>query len=312
MFSIVGQADQWDFSSDEETPNVEFHEKEKKFYGGLEPRLFASYLLNPSSSLKFGFARNYQHIHLISNSTSGTPLDIWQPCSNKVKPQRSDQISLGYFRNFNDNDYEMSVELYYKDMQNQVDFKNGANIFLGTFFESELVFGRGWAYGSEFFLKKRLGKLTGWIGYTLSKTLRQFPEINSGKSFPARYDRTHDFSIVAIYKPGRKWIFSANWVYFTGDAVTIPSGNYEVDSRILVAYTERNAYRMPCYHRLDLSVTLTTNHSGSWNLSLYNAYGRKNAYALLFHENRVNPNITEAVRLSLFSFFPSITYNFEF
>lgn len=239
-------------------------------------------------------------------------MDVWQPCSNKVKPQRSDQISLGYFRNFNDNDYEMSVELYYKDMQNQIDFKNGANIFLGTFFESELVFGRGWAYGSEFFLKKRLGKLTGWIGYTLSKTLRQFPEINCGKSFPARYDRIHDFSIVAIYKASRKWTFSANWVYFTGDAVTIPSGKYEVDSRILDAYTERNAYRMPCYHRLDLSVTLTTKRSGSWNISLYNAYGRKNAYAILFRENMANPNITEAVRLSLFSFFPSITYNFEF
>jgi len=312
LFSVEGQPDIFDFSEVDEPPVIDFHEKESKYYTGFEPRLMANFLMNSMSSVKLGFARNFQYIHLLSSSTSGTPLDVWQPSSTRVKPQRSDQVSFGYFRNMDDNRYEISVEAYYKDMQNLTDFKNGANVFLGTFFESELVFGRGWAYGVEFLLRKRLGRLTGWIGYTLSKTLRQFPDINGGEPFPARYDRPHDISLVGIYRINRRWTFSMNWVYFTGDAVTIPSGKYEMDGHVIDAYTERNAYRMQAYHRLDFSFTLHTKRGGSWNFSLYNAYGRRNAYALVFRQKGNRPDLTETVRLSLFSFFPSITCNFEF
>ena len=180
------------------------------------------------------------------------------------------------------------------------------------FFESEVVFGRGWAYGSEFFLRKRLGKLTGWIGYTLARSERQFAEINNGKSFPASFDRTHDISIVSNYKFNKKWTFSANWVFFTGTPITVPCARYRIDGVDINLYSDRNEYRMPAYHRLDIGITYTTKKGNSWNFFLYNAYGRKNTYSILFRENEYNPNNREAVRLSLFSFLPSITYNMKF
>lgn len=306
-FPVERYGDLFDFSNVEDPPDIDFRGNEKATYSGAEPRISINYKWNETTSFKFGYARNYQFIHLLSNSTSGTPLDVWQPSSSRLKPQRADQLSFGYFRNFANNAYDLSIEVFYKDMQNQVDFKNGANIILSTLFESDLVFGSSQAYGIEFLLKKRLGKLTGWTGYSLSKAERKFSEINQGRPFPPKYDRTHDFSIVGAYKFNRKWTLAANWVYYTGNALSIPYGKYQIDGKIIEAYTERNAFRLPAYHRLDLSLTYTTKRGHTWNLSLYNAYGRRNTYALLFRNSEPLP-----VRLALFSFVPAISYNFKF
>ncbi|MEM7371348.1 MAG: TonB-dependent receptor [Bacteroidota bacterium] len=284
-----------------------------KNYGGLEPRVSATYVLDQQSSLKASYARNRQYVHLLSNSTSTTPTDVWVPSSEIVEPEIADQLSIGYFRNFDDNRWEASLELYYKDLQNQIEYKNGADLFLNETVESQLVFGSGQSYGAEFLLRKTAGKWTGWVSYTLSRTTRQFDEINNGKAFSARQDRTHDVSVVAIYEPNPKWSFSGSWVYYTGDAVTFPTGSYVVDGQLVSLYTERNSYRMPDYHRLDLSATwYGKNPNTSLNASLYNAYGRKNAYTIDFQESETVPGTLEAVKTYLFRWVPSVTWNFQF
>ena len=285
-------------------------------YGGLEPRASLSFLLTDKSSLKASYNRTRQYIHLISNSSAGTPLDTWIPSSSIVKPELADQLALGYFRNFNDNQWETSIEGYYKILQNQIEYKNGADLLINPLIESQLVFGEGRAYGLEVYAKKKTGRLTGWISYTLSRTERTFEEIDNGKWFPARHDRKHDFSIVGIYQLSPKWSVSGSWVYYTGDAVTFPSGKYFIEGEIVNMYTERNGYRMPNYHRLDIGVNLAgkkhKRYSSNWNFSVYNAYARKNAYSINFIQSDEDPNITQAERLSLFSIIPSITWNFKF
>jgi outer membrane receptor protein involved in Fe transport len=262
------------------------------------------------------YARNAQYLHLLSNSTVSLPTDIWISSSKIVKPQIADQVALGFFRNFKDNMFESSIEVYYKNFQNQIDYQNGAEIILNENVESQLVFGKGRAYGAELFIKKRTGDLTGWIGYTISRTERSINEIDKGAWYPVKHDRTHDVSIVLMYDLNDKLNVSANWVYNTGNAVTFPSGKYEIDGVIVPAYTNRNGYRMPAYHRLDIGVTLKTKKhekfESSWNFSVYNAYARKNTYSISFRENENDPSKTEAVRHSLFQLVPSITYNFKF
>ena len=201
-------------------------------------------------------------------------------------------------------------------MQNLIDYKNGADIILNPNVESQLLYGKGWAYGTEFFLKKKEGALTGWISYTYSRTMRQFDQINFGNPFPAKQDIIHEVSIVGIYKASPKWTFGTTWVFSTGQAVTFPSGVYIVDGIRTPYYTNRNGYRMPDYHRLDLSATYyakkTAKWESSWNFSIYNVYARKNAYSITFQQDPNDPNKTQAVQLSLFRFVPSITYNFKF
>lgn len=284
--------------------------------GGLEPRITGTYLLDETSSLKASYTRNLQYIHLVSSSATSTPIDVWLPTTETVKPEIADQISLGFFKNFNNNAYETSIEIYYKDLRNQIEYKNGADIYFNELIESQLVFGKGWSYGAEFLFRKNVGNFTGWLSYTLSKTERKFEDIDNGNPFPAKQDRTHDISITAMYKLNNIWTFSANWIYYTGDAVTFPSGKYSVDGNTLNLYTERNGYRFPDYHRLDLGATLLLSKSKTSEMSLtfsiYNAYGRRNAYMIMFRENQDNPAYTEAVRIALFSFVPSITFNFSF
>ena len=318
LFDYKGEGTAYELDEDGDIVSETVYDKGEsiQYYGGLEPRLSATYILDEESSLKLGYNRNYQYLHLLSNATSSTPTDVWITSSNNVKPQIADQVSLGYFRNFKDNMYEASVEVYYKDMQNVIDYRNGANFFLNNNLEEDLVFGDGRAYGAEFYLKKTKGRLTGWVSYTLSRTLRQFDEINNGAEFSARQDRIHDIAIVALYDLTPRVKLSANWVYNTGDAVTFPSGRYTVDDLVVPYYTERNGYRMPDYHRLDLGVTILNkpkkNYESSWNFSVYNAYNRENAYSISFRANEDNPQNTEAVQLTLFKAVPSITYNFKF
>ena len=317
-FANVGPGDFYRFNSagDVEQLISYNHFKWVKIQGGPEPRLMLNYLISHQSSVKASYNRNYQFIHLLSNSTSSTPTDVWLPSSDNVKPQISDQWSVGYFRNLKKDLFESSIEIYYKNLQNQIDYRNGADLVFNSTVEAELVFGRGWAYGAEFLFKKNYGRLTGWLGYTWSKTMRQFDDINNGNPFPARQDRRHDISIVAQYNFSPKLNFSATWVYNTGNAVTFPNGKYVIDGKTVGYYTQRNGYRMPDYHRLDLGLTWTRKQTArfesSWNFSIYNAYGRENAYFISFRQNKENPDQTEAVQISLFKFIPSVSYKFKF
>lgn len=288
-----------------------------KTYFNLEPRLAASWQFNSSSSIKASYVRNTQNLHLISNSTSSSPTDKWIASTNIIKPEISDQVSLGYYKNLADNKYELTVEGYYKTMQNQVDYRDGANVYTSNnAIETELLYGKGRSYGLEVLLKKKVGKLSGWLSYTLSKTERQINGINNNEWYNARQDRTHDIAIVASYQVSPKWNLSANWVYYTGDAITFPAGKYQVDGQTVYYYTQRNAYRMPSYHRLDIGATCKLKESRKWShelsFSLYNAYGRENAYTIYFRDSKEDPNKTEAVKVALFKFIPSISYNFKF
>ncbi len=285
-------------------------------YINLEPRLNVSYILSEYNSLKFAYSRNTQNLHLISNSTSSTPTDLWIPSSQNVKPEISDQISIGYFHNLMDNTYEISLETYYKYMLNQLDLKNGAEIRSNEYIEGELLNGDGRAYGLELMIRKKFGSLTGWLGYTLSRTEKLINGINSNNWYPAKQDVTHDISVVGIYELNENWTLSATWVYNTGNAVTYPSAKYLVNGNVQFYYTERNASRMPDYHRLDLGATYILSKDDSFesslSFSIYNAYGRKNAYTIEFEVDPNDSNKTRAVKTYLFTFVPSITYNFKF
>lgn len=287
-----------------------------KNYFNLEPRFSMSYRLTDNSSIKFAYTRTTQNLHLLSNSTSSNPTDVWIPSSNNVRPEIADQVSTGYFRNADNNAYEFSAEVYYRYMQNQIDYKNGAQLIANEYVESQLIYGIGRAYGLELFAKKKVGRMTGWVSYTLSRTERRFGEVNDDSWYPANQDRTHDLSVVGIYKLSKKWTLSGDFVYYTGNAVTWPSGKYEVDGQVAFLYTQRNGYRMPPYNRLDLSATLqgkkTKKFDSNWNFSLYNAYGRENPYSISFQQDPGDPAKTEAVQYALFRWVPSVTYNFKF
>lgn len=287
-----------------------------KTYLNPEPRMAVSYRLDASSSIKASYVRNVQNLHLISNSTSSTPLDKWIASTNTIKPELSDQVSLGYYKNLQDNHYELTVETYYKSLQNQIDYRDGANVYTNDAIESSLLYGKGRAYGIEWLLKKKTGRLTGWLSYTLSKTERKIDGINDDKWYNATQDRTHDIAIVGTYQYNKKWTFSASWVYNTGNAVSYPEGKYRIENTWVYVYKGRNGYRMPAYHRLDLGATMqlkkTRRFSSELSMSLYNAYGRENAYTITFEEDKNHPNQTNAVLTSLFRFVPSVSYNFKF
>jgi len=288
-----------------------------KHYINLEPRISASLVLNEHSSLKASYNRIVQNLHQLTNTTASLPTDQYVLSSVTIKPQRVDQAVLGYFRTFANKQYDFSVEAYYKRLGNQIDIRNGATLQAKAYFEGELLFGVGRAYGLEGYLRKNSGRLKGWISYTLSKSRRKFSGINGGNWFNARQDRTHDLSVVANYVLSNNWTLSGTFVFNTGNAVTFPSGKYLVNGKSMFYYTERNGYRMPDYHRLDLSATYDppkTNkrfHS-SWTIGIYNAYNRKNAYTIDFRENKTNPNLTEAYKIILFGIVPSVTWNFKF
>ncbi|MGL4629659.1 MAG: TonB-dependent receptor plug domain-containing protein, partial [Leadbetterella sp.] len=317
LWSILGGDTYNVYSQGRITESIKLEEGEfGKTYLNLEPRISTAIRLNTSSSIKAGYARNTQNLHLLSNSTSANPTDQWIGTSYNIKPEISDQFSVGYFKNFNGNKYEFNVETYYKDMQNQVDYKDAADINTAPDVESELLFGKGRAYGIELLLKKKTGRFSGWIAYTLSRTERKIDGINSGDWYVARQDRTHDLSLVGIYQLNKRWSLSGTFVYNTGNAVTFPSGKYTVGDITTYYYTERNGYRMPAYHRFDFSATYERQRKGrfqsSWNLGMYNMYGRENAYTITFRDNELNPSKTEAVKTALFKWVPGITYNFKF
>ena len=286
-----------------------------KNYINIEPRLSLSYTLNENNSLKAAYTRNTQNLHLITNSVTASPTDKWIMNTNIIKPEICDQLSLGYFRNFKDNMFEFSAETYYKSMQNQIDYKDNADE-QAPVIETQLLYGKGRAYGLELLLRKNKGKLTGWVGYTLSRTEKQIDGINQNEWYAARQDRTHDISVVMMYDISKRWNVSAVWVYQTGNAVTFPGGKYEIEGQTTWLYTERNGYRMPAYHRLDLGATCKITERKRFNselsFSLYNAYGHENPYIITFEQSDNDPNKTVAVQTSLFKLVPSISWNFKF
>lgn len=289
-----------------------------KSYWGLEPRFGVNYVFAPDWSVKFNYNRSSQTIQQASNTAAGSPLDVWFPASPNVKPQVADQFALGLFRNFHNNWYQASVEAYYKDMRNTIDFADHAELLLNRHMEGELRIGKSKAYGVEFLLKKIEGDLTGWFGYTLSRAERTIPGINEGKTYVAPFDKTHDVSAVMNYQVSRRVSLSANWVYSTGQPVTLPVQRYELNGTVVPYYSERNGARYDDYHRLDLALTLQSRNkkgrqwSGEWVFSIYNAYSRKNTWALNFIQDTDNPNETYAEKTYLFPIIPAVTYNFKF
>jgi len=291
-----------------------------KTYGGWEPRLNLRFALNEKSSIKTSVARAYQYIHLISNNGSTLPTDLWVPSTFYVQPQEAWQYSAGYFRNFFDNTVEASVEVYYKDLKNQIEYRE--NYLPSTIKDPELdfVFGKGEAYGAEFFINKTKGKFTGWIGYTLAWTYRQFKDLNNGNRFPAKYDRRHDLSLVATYEMNKKWTFSGVFVFGSGNAITLPTVYYLIEGGIVPSYSDLNAYRLFPYHRLDLSAVYTPQPKkprkwqSSWAFSVYNVYSRMNPYFLYVDlQGNVGSGVDAKVKqVSIFPILPSITYNFKF
>lgn len=302
-----------------------------KFYSGLEPRIALRYILNPSLSLKAAYNRNFQYIQVATNSSAGLPIDRWVPAGPYINPIRSDQFSIGLFKNLDNNKWEVSAETYYKDLENIIDLKQGANIIFTDNIETEILTGRGWAYGMEFLIRKNIGKTTGWLSYTYSRTFRQIEGISLGMPFNPRFDRPHDLSLVVNHQFNKSWSTSFTFVYTSGQAVTFPIGVYDVDNQRVPLYGPlRNEDRFPDYHRADASVTYKRPDKGrkwrgSWNFSIYNMYGRKNPFSYQFTEIlneeinfRPSPNEPVVsrrpgvVKTYLFTYLPSITYNFEF
>ena len=283
----------------------------------FEPRVALNFMFNDVHSVKASYSRTAQFLQLASNSAAGSPFHLWFPSSRNVKPQISDQVSAGYFRNFNDNMFESSVEIYYKDMRNVVDFKDRASLLGNKNIEPELRYGVGYAYGVELMVRKNTGDLTGWVSYTYSRSFRKIDEINKGEWYNSPYDRPHSVSVVVNYELSKRWSFSANWVYATGIPVTYPTGKFEIEGTYIPIYSKRNEYRYPDYHRLDLSATWKLSKPGKrfqheLNVSVYNAYARKNPWTISFRQEEENPEVTYSEMIYLFSVVPSITWNFNF
>ncbi|MEX2590978.1 MAG: TonB-dependent receptor plug domain-containing protein, partial [Chitinophagales bacterium] len=315
-FYNIGPGQVFEYEEDGETvKDTTFYDSFEgiKFYHGLEPRVSANFIINADNSIKTSYNRTRQYLHLISNSTVSSPFDIWVPSDPFIKPQIADQVALGYFRNFFGGGLETSIEVYYKKMQNLIDYKDNAELLLNDKLETQLLSGDGRSYGAEFFIKKPNGRITGWISYTLARTEREIPGINDGKVYPATQDRRHNLSVVSSFNINEKWSVSANWVYYTGLAVTFPVGRFTYDGVVAPIFSERNGYRLPDYHRLDLAVNFSWQKRKRWsnqiNLSFYNLYNRKNPFSYTFRQS--GENDTKAVKTYLFGIVPSFTYSFK-
>ena len=291
-----------------------------KSYGGIEPRATFRYALNETASIKAGVTRNLQYIHLVTNAGSTLPTDLWVPSTLRVQPQISWQYAAGFFKNFKEGMFETSIEAYYKTMQNQIEYREGYTPSLKDP-EEDFVFGNGWSYGTELFINKVKGQFTGWIGYTLSWTWRQFNELNQGQKFPSRYDRRHDISVVGNYELNKNWKFSTVFVYGTGSAISVPERFYFINGTLSQQFSSINSYRMNPYHRLDVAATYTPKHkkqrkyTDNWVFSIYNVYSRLNPYFIYFDQegSAAQGNLkVSAKQVSLFPILPSITWNVKF
>lgn len=321
-FQVIGEGTRYEY--DKSNP-LEYEKTDSipldpwttdEFFWGFEPRVNIRYTIDETSSIKAGYNRIFQYIQQSQSAQSVAPYDVWYIANNNIPPQRVDQISIGYFKNLKENKYETSVEVYYKEVDNAVDVVDNGDILGNELLDGELRIGQGWSYGLEFLLEKKTGKLTGFLGYTLSRTELQIPEINNGERYFAPWDRTHDLSLAGSYEINKKWSVSSNFVYATGRALTLPIGNMQYQGSFAPIFGDRNADRLPDYHRLDISVTWEPGANkedkkfrSSWNFSVFNVYGRVNPISVSFAESQGAPNT---------SFFyipgpiPSVTWNFNF
>lgn len=316
LFQNIGKSTLNNFDENHEYIGSTEYKKGEVFhsYPAWEPRIGIMYNINNVSSVKASYSRTYQFLQLASVSNGGMPLDYWFPSNKNVKPQKSDQFGIGYFRNFSNNKFETSIELFYKQMDNVIDFKDHTSTLFNSRLEGDIRTGEAYSYGAEFLIRKNEGKLNGWVSYTLSRAIRKIPEINNGKEYSAPYDKPHNVNVILNYNVTRRFTVSANWVFASGTPITFPVGSFEVENTAIPIYSERNEYRMRSYHRLDLSATVKGKErpgrfwNGEWVFSVYNAYGRHNDWMLNFDLEK-----GKAERTYLpFVFFPAITYNFNF
>ncbi|TAG04018.1 MAG: TonB-dependent receptor [Cytophagia bacterium] len=334
-FNYLGPGEVYEYANDtpvgQRKPTVSIRQagnmENVKTYYNFEPRFSAKYELTSTQSIKASYNRMAQYIHLISNTTASTPLDVWTPSTNNIKPQLADQVAVGYFRNqkIKGQNYEFSVEGYYKTFQNVIDYIDGADLLLNRFLEGDLLVGKGRAYGLEFFIKKATGKFNGWISYTLARTERQIVGINRGDWYPNRFDQLHRLNLVGFYELNDRWSFSADLQISTGTPATFPTNRIEVQGYAIPHNSQdsRNNVRIPWYHRVDISATLQgrkfkkngkkRKNEDYWVFSVYNIYNRRNPFSIYFRQNPDVPAQTEAVRFSVIgSFIPSASYNFKF
>jgi hypothetical protein len=305
---------------------TEYFSKNKTIanFNNFEPRFSLAYVLNGNNSLKISYNRMVQYLQLVSNTASPTPLDVWTPSDNYIKPQIADQFAVGYFANFKDDNYSLEVESFYKKIKNRMDYIDGADLIANDAIEQVILNGEMRSYGLELMLRKNTGKLSGWIAYTLSRSEQRTPGrtanetgINNGDWYKSAYDKTHNLAITSSYKWNKKWNFGANFVLQTGQPVTYPNGQYTYQGITVPSYGLRNKNNLPLYHHLDISATLTPKHNankkwkGEWVFSVYNLYGRKNAASISFRQNQDSGN-NEAIRLSIFGMVPAVSYNFKF
>jgi len=317
-FSVLGGGNFYSYDNNQQvvdtvrTKSGEF----VKTYWSLEPRFSFAYQLDGNSSIKMGYTRSSQNFHLLTTSNMVSPTDRWVANTNYIKPEIGNQVSAGYFRNFANDTYEFGAEVYYKTLSNQIDFKDGAETYDKDNVETELLFGKGRAYGLELFLKKRIGRFNGWIGYTLSRSEKKIEKINNYDWYPSNQDRLHNLSVVGIYELNKKWTLSGTWVYASGNPMTFPSAKYVVDGHVVYHYEGRNQQRATAFHRLDLGATCVLKQTDKFyselTFSLYNAYGRKNPYLYGFRQNKEDGQKSEAYMIYLFSIIPSISWNFKF
>ncbi|MDY8138307.1 TonB-dependent receptor [Aquimarina sp. 2201CG5-10] len=294
-------------------------------FTNLEPRLALAYAFNDNTSVKASYNRMAQYLHLLSNTNSPTPLDVWTPSGKYIKPQLLDQYALGYFKNFKDNQYTLETEVFYKEIKNRIDYIDGADLIANNAIEQDILNGEARAYGLEFLLRKNEGKFKGWLAYTLSKSEQRTPGrtpeetgINNGEWYNTPYDKTHDISFNGSYELNSKWKFGANFVFQTGQPTNYPSGQFEFQGLVVPIFDgPRNDQRLPSYHRIDISATLTPQKNknrkwqGEWVFSIYNLYNRRNAASITFTRNQ-DTFVNEAIRTSIFGVIPAVTYNFKF
>jgi len=293
-------------------------------FNNLEPRLSLAYTLNENSSVKASYTRLAQYLHLLSNTNSPTPLDVWTPSGPFIEPQLLDQYALGFFKNIKDGEFALEVEGFYKDIQNRIDYIDGADLIANDAIEQVILNGTARAYGLEFLLRKNEGDFQGWLAYTLSRSEQRTPGrtpeetgINNGEWYRTPYDKTHDVSFFGSYEHNEKWSFNANFVFQTGQPTNYPVGQFEFQGLTVPFYGLRNAERLPSYNRLDISATLTPGKNkkrkvqAEWVFSIYNVYNRRNAASINFQRNQ-DTNVNEAIRTSIFGIVPAVTYNFKF
>ena len=295
-----------------------------ELFSNIEPRMGLAYQLNETSSIKASYNRMSQYLHLLSNTNSPTPLDVWTPSGKYIKPQLLDQVAIGYFKTLKDNMFSLELESFYKKIKNRIDYIDGANLIANDAIEQVILNGRARAYGLEVLFRKNEGRLKGWLAYTLSKSEQQTPGrtefetgINNGEWYKTPYDKTHDLSLTATFNLNKKWSFSSNFLLQTGQPATYPNGQYQYNGITIPSFDARNSSRLPTYHRFDLAMNYTPKPNsdkqweGHWVFGIYNVYNRRNAVNITFRENR-NSGTNEALRLAIFGIVPSVSYNFKF